>query len=99
MPKKYQPRAGAREAVAEAHSILPKWFGIKDAAHYSGLSKSLIELLVRDGHVTSSNVVRPGTSRGRRLILRESLDAWIEAGIERSPSALAMNTQGNGGAA
>ncbi len=94
MAKKYQP-TGAREAVAEA--IPPKWFGIKEAAHYSGLSKSLIELLVRDGHVTSSNVIRPGTSRGRRLILRESLDSWIEAGIERSPSALAMNANRGGG--
>ena len=50
---------------------------------------------IKAGFIRSSNCVAPGSTRGRRLIDRESLDAFIEAGVGKV-SELAMNTQKGG---
>lgn len=68
----------------QAERDLPAWFPVADAAHYSGLSRALIYEHIKDGLLISSTVKRPGRSRGRRLIQRESLDRLIEAGIGKS---------------
>ena len=62
-------------------ATLPTWLTINGAARYSGLSGRLLQEAIRENLVVSSLVTRPGAKRGRRLINRESLDAWIEAGI------------------
>ena len=76
------------------HAITPRWLTYDQAATYSGLSSRLLQNHVRDGYVRSSNVVAPGSTRGRRLLDRESLDAFIEEGVGRAPSKLAMNEGG-----
>ncbi len=58
--------------------ITPQWLTIEGAIRYSGLSEGTIRTYIRDGHVVSANVVLPGNRRGRRLINRPSLDAFIE---------------------
>lgn len=62
----------------------PSWLTVAGAADYSGLSSALIYELIKEGCVTSSTVLRPGRRRGRRLVKRSSLDAYIESGIGRS---------------
>ena len=57
------------------------WMTYKGGASYSGLSTRLLEDAVKDNLIVSSLVTKPGATRGRRLINRASLDAWIEAGI------------------
>lgn len=59
----------------------PTWFSLPAAPLYSGLSRALLYEHIADGALVSSTVKRPGRSRGRRLVLRSSLDRLIEAGI------------------
>jgi len=61
--------------------IQPGWFTFEGASAYCGLSVSTIQMIVSRNLVISSNVRMPGNTRGRRLIKRESLDAFIEQGI------------------
>jgi len=75
------------------HQIVPRWLTLKGAAIYSGLSERTIENYIKADLVVSSNVVMPGNSRGRRLIERASLDAFIERGIG-GKSEIAMNRKG-----
>lgn len=58
--------------------ISPQWLTIEGACRYSGLSDGTIRNYISEGHIVSANVVLPGNSRGRRLINRPSLDAFIE---------------------
>jgi len=58
--------------------ITPQWLTIEGATKYSGLSDGTIWTYICEGHIVSSNIVLPGNSRGRRLINRASLDAFIE---------------------
>lgn len=63
---------------------LPEWFTVANAAKYSGLSAALLYELIREKCIVSSTILRPGRRRGRRLIQRSSLDAFIETGIGRN---------------
>lgn len=63
---------------------LPAWFTISEASRYSGLSAALLYELIKENCIVSSTVLRPGRRRGRRLVQRESIDAFIEAGVGRS---------------
>ncbi|GAA5120423.1 helix-turn-helix domain-containing protein [Luteolibacter yonseiensis] len=71
-------------------TIMPEWLTLEGAARYCGLSTRTLESLVKDLHVVSSNVRMPGKSRGRRLLKRASLDAFIESGIS-GPAVIPMN--------
>jgi len=62
----------------------PAWFTIPEASRYSGLSTALLYELIREECLVSSTVLRPGRRRGRRLVQRESIDAFIEAGVGKS---------------
>ncbi len=75
-------------------AIQPAWLTLAGAVIYSGLSESTLHLLIKGKHVISSNCKLPGNSKGRRLLKRESLDAFIEAGIDAPPVELAMNRKG-----
>jgi len=70
--------------------IVPRWLTLKGAAIHTGLSERTIENHVRANLVISSNVVMPGATRGRRLVERESLDAFIEQWISGNTD-LAIN--------
>ena len=61
------------------HYITPQWLTIEGARRYSGLSDGTIYAYIRSGHVVSAMVTLPGNRRGRRLINRASLDAFIES--------------------
>lgn len=65
------------------HVVTPRWLSYKGASQYSGLSIRLLQDHVKAGHVVASNIIAPGSTRGRRVICRQSLDAFIEAGIGR----------------
>lgn len=70
----------------------PAWFSVPAASHYSGLSRALLYEHIADDALVSSTVKRPGRSRGRRLVLRSSLDRLIEAGIgQKSADNTATN--------
>ncbi|WP_419529552.1 helix-turn-helix domain-containing protein [Haloferula sp.] len=71
---------------------MSRWLPLKKASIYSGLSARTLQNYIRKGLIKSSNVIAPGSSRGRRLIDRESLDAFIEAGVNRSATKLNMNS-------
>jgi len=68
-----------------------RWLSVKSAAAYCGVSDRTLETWDAKGLIRSSNVVMPGASKGRRLIDRESLDAFIESHIATPPAVLAMN--------
>jgi hypothetical protein len=59
--------------------IAPQWLTIEGATRYSGLSDGTIRTYIREGHIVSANIVLPGNRRGRRLINRPRLDAFIES--------------------
>jgi hypothetical protein len=61
------------------HYIAPQWLTMEGACRYSGLSDGTIWAYIREGYIVSANVILPGNSRGRRLINRPSLDAFIES--------------------
>lgn len=67
---------GGEEAVAGplkamSTQVQPKYLTLPDARIYCGLSERTLKRAIHAGKVRSFN-------RGRRLIDRESLDAWIE---------------------
>ena len=73
------------------HPITPRWLTYDQAAIYSGLGNRVLQNHVKAGFIRSSNACAPGATRGRRLIDKMSLDAFIEAGVGKAPTALAMN--------
>jgi len=75
----------------QTEAIERRWLTIEGAAIYSGLSGRTIQNYVKDGLVRSSNVITPGATRGRRLIDRESLDKFIESGLQTPKTELKMN--------
>lgn len=83
---------GEHHAQSMKNDQEPGWMSVEDAASWSGLSITLIRELIADDLIVSSNVVKPGKTRGRRLVNRESLNAYIETGIG-SKSELAMNAK------
>ncbi len=70
-----------------------RWLTMQDAAIYSGLNIRTLRNYINDRLIVSSTVRAPGASRGRRLICRQSLDRFIEAGIGKS-SEIKIATHG-----
>lgn len=70
-----------------------RWLTYKNASRYSGLGVRVLQNYAKAGFIRSSNACAPGCSRGRRLIDRRSLDAFIEAGVGAPPTTLAMNAK------
>lgn len=73
-------------------AITPRWLGIAQAVTYSGLGERVLQNHIKNGFIRSSHACAPGSSRGRRLIDRESLDAFIEAGVGKV-TELKMNME------
>lgn len=82
---------------AQSQTITPRWLTYDQAAIYSGLGTRVLENHVRAGFIRSSNACAPGNSRGRRLIDRLDLDRFIESGVGKAPTELAMNANRKGG--
>ncbi len=80
-----------REIQAQTTTSLQRWGNYKHARSHSGLSIRLLQDYVKDGLIRSSVVTKPGALRGVRLIDLHSLDEFIEAGVSRPPTSLAMN--------
>jgi hypothetical protein len=60
-------------------SVNPRWLRIPTAVRYSGISRSRLFRLIREGEIQSACLQeRPGTKRGVRLIDRLSLDLLLE---------------------
>lgn len=58
--------------------LRPNWLRVDDAVRYSGISRSLLYELLKDGHVESRVLRRRGCLRGIRLISLDSLDRFIK---------------------
>ena len=61
--------------------ITPRWMTFKMAAHYSGLSEGTLRNYESAELLRVANVIKPGATRGRKLIDREHLDKFIESHI------------------
>lgn len=71
--------------------ITRRWLTYQQAEIYSGIGARTLQNHIRSGFIRSSHACAPGATRGRRLIDRESLDSFIEAGVSAAPSPLQMN--------
>ncbi len=79
--------------MAHMHDeITRRWLTYQQAEIYSGIGQRTIQSHVKAGYIRSSNCCAPGASRGRRLIDRQSLDDFIEVGVNAPPTVLAMNS-------
>jgi hypothetical protein len=59
--------------------INPRWLRIPEAVRYSGINRSRLFRLIRDGQIQSASLQeRPGAKRGVRMIDRLSLDLLLE---------------------
>jgi hypothetical protein len=79
------------EAKNYASETTRRWLSLQDSAHYAGVSKRLIEIWEKAGHITVSRIITPGNVKGRVLVDRESLDRFIESYIGTPPHAAAIN--------
>jgi hypothetical protein len=73
----------------------PRWGNYKQARDHSGLSIRLLQDFVKARLIRSSVVIKPGATRGVRLIDLHSLDEYIERGVEAKVD-LAMNLKRGG---
>lgn len=70
----------------------PKWFSLRGAEVYTGLSGRTIQRRVDDGTLTKTYAPGPKSKLGRMLILKQSIDQWLEAGMSHKPEmASGMN--------
>jgi hypothetical protein len=80
------PSPVAREKVAliagesgQTDRINPRWLRIPAAVKYSGINRSRLFKLIKDGEVQSASLQeKPGAKRGVRLVDRLSLDLLLE---------------------
>ena len=75
-------------------AVTPRWLSKRNAAIYSGLTERTLQTYIAMKVIRSTNAVLPGKKQGRRLIDRESLDTFLEAGVDRPTSVIAMNLTG-----
>lgn len=72
-------------------TLSSRWLTFQSAALYAGVSVRTLQNWEQAGCFKSANVVIPGSTRGRRLIDRESLDRFIESFIGAPASKIGMN--------
>ena len=60
-------------------SLKPKYIRVRDAVHYSGLSRSLLYEHLGKGEIESRLLIKKGHLRGVRLILVSSLDDFLDS--------------------
>jgi hypothetical protein len=59
--------------------VTPAFLSVDDAIRFSSISRSGLYQLMRDGKVRSHCVQVSGSLKGRRLVNRQSLLAYIES--------------------
>jgi hypothetical protein len=57
------------------------WLGLEEAQQLARVSRSTLYNLRKAGVIKTSNVKRPGKTRGRRLYSKSSIIAFIEGGV------------------
>lgn len=62
----------------QLHAAPPRWLTYQTAPKYCGLSARTLLNYEIAGLIKVANVIQPGSTRGRKLIDRESLDRLIE---------------------
>lgn len=65
----------------QASATPPKWLTYQTAPEYCGLSARTLQNYEAAGLIRVSNIIQPGSKRGRKLIDRESLDELIEGSV------------------
>jgi hypothetical protein len=68
-----------------------KWLTFQAAAKYVGVSVRTLQNWEKAESFRTANVIVPGSTRGRRLIDRESLDEFIEGFVGAPKAVLAVN--------
>lgn len=74
-------------------TIAPRWLTFQTATPYAGVSEQTLRNWAQAGHIKLHNVTPMG-GRGRVLIDRLELDAFIEGFVGAPPSEIVMNTTG-----
>ena len=59
--------------------VVPEWFRVREAADYSSLSSTELFRLCINGEIESIHKLKPGQSKGVRLIRRSSLDEYLQS--------------------
>lgn len=72
----------------------PKTLTFQQAKYYTGLSIKTLENYEKAELITVSNVIMPGATRGRKLILRTSLDRLIEQSVGNTTTAVICPKKG-----
>lgn len=85
---------GICQSLRMSDTSKPRWGNYRQAAKRSGLSIRLLQDYVSSQLVRSSVVLKPGASRGVRLIDLESLEAFIEAGVAKTVERGSPATEG-----
>lgn len=83
--------------IIKTEAFLPKVITFQQATHYTGLSLGTIRNWDKAGLIVTYNVIIPGSTRGRRLICRESIDKLIEgsAGVATTADICRASERGN----
>jgi Helix-turn-helix domain len=65
--------------AVQCGTVKPEWLRIPDAARFSGLGRSSLYELIREGKIKSVCLRKRNNSRGVRLISADSLSSLIES--------------------
>jgi hypothetical protein len=74
-------------ATKPVEATKPEWYRIPDATRVSGIGRSSLYGLVKEGKVKSVCLRKRNSSRGIRLINADSLSAFIESFTEEAKTA------------
>ena len=89
------PVMGEKRLLFMRGRTQPRWLTYQAAKNYCGISNRTHQNYENAGLITAANVIQPGHRWGRKLLDRYSLDVFIEAGVGRPPTELAMNLNRN----
>jgi len=84
-----------KTSTKEIGTIAARWLSLEGASRYAGICSQTIRNWAKAGHLTLHNV-SPMGSRGRVLIDRLELDAFIEKFAGAPASTLVMNSNKEG---
>ena len=82
----------AKARNTTSNTIAPRWLTLQNGAPYTGVSQQTLRNWAKAGHIRLVNVTPMG-GRGRVLIDRLELDAFIESYLGAPPSEIVMNTK------
>ena len=80
----------AYEIVQNPSTVQPRWLKVPVAVRYSGINRARLYILLADGQIKSASVRSKGSSRGIRVIDRESIDAFLSANLTGTNNRLSV---------